>query len=368
MRPPFPLLSVVVPVHQSAESLGHALEALGRSELPRHLWELVVVDDASTDASALVAAPHADLLVRLPGRPHGPAYARNRGVEVARGEVIVFLDADVCVHPDTLVRFARLFVGDPTVGAAFGSYDDRPAAPGIVSQYRNLLHHYVHQQNAGEAATFWAGCGAVRREVFLEAGMYDEWHFARPQIEDIELGHRMRDHGHRILLRPEIQVTHLKRWTVRDVLVGDFRNRGVPWMRLLIQRGEAVHSRALNLGTAERINTALVWLALALAGCAAYRGVPYLFVASALTLLLVAAVNRPLYGFFRRVRGVRFALAVLPLHLIYYVNNGLAVASGWLLHHLVGEPAPDPLVQAFAEVGVEMWPPVPNRSRASAWR
>ena len=122
------------------------------------------MDDASTDATALIAAEFADAVVRLPDRPRGPAYARNRGVEVARGDIVVFVDADVCVHTDTLRRFTAVFANEPDVSAVFGAYDTQPEAPQLVSQYRNLLHHFVHSQSAGEAETFWAGCGAIRRD------------------------------------------------------------------------------------------------------------------------------------------------------------------------------------------------------------
>ena len=127
-----------------------------------------------------------------------------------------------------------------------------------MSQYRNLLHHYVHQQNAGEVETFWAGAGAVRRSVFEEAGMYDEWHFARPQIEDIELGSRIRQLGHRILLRPEVHVTHFKRWTFVGVVRTDLRDRGIPWARLLAHRGAVLTTASLNLKWSEKLNTILV--------------------------------------------------------------------------------------------------------------
>ena len=367
MRATGPELSVIIPAHQAAGVLPAALQALERSDLARDRWELVVVDDASTDETAIIAAQHADLVVRLAGRPHGPAYARNRGFEVTRGELIVFLDADVCVHPDTLSRFAALFAGEPELSAAFGSYDAAPAHPGLVSQYRNLLHHYIHQRGAGEAETFWAGCGAIRRAAFADAGMYDEWHFPRPQIEDIELGQRVRDLGHRILLRPEIQVTHLKRWTLRGVLAGDLRNRGVPWMRLLIQRNETVSSGTLNLRLTEKVCTILTWSALLYFGVAAALGERHLAVGAALALGIVVAVNARLYAFFARTRGVAFALAAIPLHLLYYLNNGVAVLYGWTLHHVVGEPTPAPIVEAYAEVGVQMWPPVPNKLRSGAW-
>ncbi|MGE0555676.1 MAG: glycosyltransferase family 2 protein [Gemmatimonadales bacterium] len=363
-----PLLSVIVPAYNGMKVLPRCLEALRASDLPRPFWELIVVDDASTDETASLAAGYADTVVRLSRRPHGPSYARNRGAEVARGEIVVFVDADVCVHPDTLSRFAWLFVDDPELAAAFGSYDANPPATGLVSQYRNLLHHYVHQQSAGEAETFWAGCGAIRLDVFRAVGMYNEWQFSRPQVEDIELGHRLRDRGHRILLRPEIQATHLKRWTLLNVLATDLKDRGVPWTRLLIQRGETIGARALNLRLRERVCTALTWLALLLAiGAAAFLE-PWLLVPCGLLLSGVLATNLPLYGFFKTQRGFAFALRVVPLHLAYYILNGVSVGTALVLHHALGDPQPSASVQAFAERGVIKWPPVPRPVEGSPAR
>lgn len=361
MTTPTPFLSVIVPVYQGARVLPRCLAALRASEMPTGSWELIVVDDASTDATALVAAEFADAVIRLPDRPRGPAYARNRGVELARGEVVVFIDADVCVHTDTLRRFTSVFAQEAEVSAVFGAYDTQPEAPQIVSQYRNLLHHYVHWQSAGEAETFWGGCGAIRREVFLEAGRYDEWSYPRPQIEDVELGHRVRALGHRIVLRPEIQCTHLKRWTLRSVVTGDFRDRGVPWTRMLIQQGLATKTKTLNLRTVEKLNTVLVWVALLVVIAAAVFRSWQLAGWAVASFAMVILLNRSLYGFFMRTRGIFFALAVMPLHTLYYINNGVAVLYGWTLHHLFGEPMPDATTQAYAEVGVDMWPPVPSK-------
>jgi glycosyltransferase involved in cell wall biosynthesis len=363
-----PFMSVIVPVYQGASVLPRCLAALRASEMPEGSWELIVVDDASTDATALIAAEFADAVVRLPDRPRGPAYARNRGVEVARGEVVVFIDADVCVHTDTLRRFTTVFAHEPNVSAVFGAYDTEPDAPQLVSQYRNLLHHFVHWQSAGEAETFWGGCGAIRREVFIEAGRYDEWSYPRPQIEDVELGHRVRELGHLIVLRPEIQCTHLKRWTFRGVVTGDFRDRGVPWTRMLIQQGLATKTRTLNLRTVEKLNTILVWTSLAvLIGAAVMRSRQFAML-SALLFVLVLILNHSLYRFFLRTRGVLFAIAVIPLHTLYYITNGFAVMYGWTLHHLFGEPMPDATTQAYAEIGVDMWPPVPARKPEAGQR
>lgn len=362
-----PFLSVIVPAYNGTRVLPRCLDALLQSDMPRETWELIVVDDASTDDTAVLASRCADTVVRLPGKPHGPAYARNRGFEAARGEVIVFVDADVCVHRETLRRFALLFADSPALGAAFGSYDDRPPAPGLASQYRNLLHHFVHHQHAGEAETFWAGCGAVRASVFAECGMFDEWHYYKPQIEDIELGHRIRAHGHRILLRPEIQGTHLKRWTLRNVIATDIKDRGVPWMRLIVEHAGRANTGVLNVRLMEKINTVLIWLACAAVLLAAVLRDPRWLLAGAVCLAPVLITNRHLYRFFSAKRGVLFAVAVLPLHLLYYLTNGLSAAWGIFLHHTIGEPKPPAAVQAFSEVGLETWPPVPSRRPHAPW-
>ena len=346
--------------------LPRSLSSLSASDLPRECWELIVVDDASTDETAIVAAGYADIVVRLPGRPHGPAYARNRGFEVARGEIIVFADADVSVHVDALRRFAEVFCSEPDVSAVFGAYDNEPAEKGLITEYRNLLHHYVHHQNQGDAETFWAGCGAIRADVFRKAGMYDEWHYPRPQIEDIELGHRIRAMGHRISLRPEIQGKHLKRWTLSQVIRTDLNDRGVPWTRFLIMQGQAITSRTLNLRTIERINTALVAFMILLVLGAVLTMDPRWMIPAALCLLPVVLSNSRLYGFFLRSRGVLFMLGVIPLNLMYYMLNNVSFAFGWLLHGTVGGPRPDPAVDAFSEVGVQTWPPVPARRKVSA--
>ena len=362
-----PLLSIIMPAHNAAGILPRSLGALRNSSFPRDRWELVVVDDGSADETSLIAARYADTVVTMPGNPHGPAYARNRGFEVTRGDIIVFIDADCVAHTDTLSRIAALFEAQPELGAAFGSYDDKPPASGIMSQYRNLIHHHVHHRNAGDVETFWAGAGAVRREVFAEAGMYDEWHYSRPQIEDIELGARIRRLGRRILLDPAIQVTHLKKWTLRAVIRTDLRDRGIPWARLLMHRGAMMSTGSLNLRWTEKLSTILVWGAVALVvSVPIMRSWTPLWVAAG-CVAIVLLLNLPLWVFFARVRGPVFAVLVMPAHLMYYLINGISFGVGLLLQHLIGPPLPDPTTSAYAEVGVQRWPPIPTKNRPSSW-
>ena len=335
-----PFLSVVVPAHRGEQVLRASLPSLLASTLPREQWELIVVDDASPDRTADVAREYADRVVRLDGRPRGPAYARNRGTEAANGDVVVFIDADVCVHPDTLARFAEAFDSDPELAALFGSYDDDPHAPGMVSQFRNLLHHHTHHMNPGPAETFWAGCGAVRRDALLTVGMMDAWHFPRPQIEDIELGRRLRRAGYHIELRPDILCTHLKRWTLTNMVVTDFRDRGVPWMWLLLSEGISGTPATLNLRFSEKLCTALVAItALALAAALVFLSAAALIVAM-VSVLLIVILNRGFYATLVRRRGVAFAAAAVPLHLVFYFTGGLGAVAGFVSFHVHGVPRP----------------------------
>src|SRR5262249_50067799 len=159
--------------------------------------EIVVVDDASTDDSSTVASRLGARVFRLPANA-GPAAARNHGARHASGDILFFVDADVVVGPDAIARVGAALGRHPATAAVFGSYDATPVDSGIVSRYKNLLHHYVHQSGAAEASTFWAGCGAIRRAAFEEVGGFDEARYRRPSIEDIELGYRLRRAGHRI--------------------------------------------------------------------------------------------------------------------------------------------------------------------------
>ncbi|MCA1815818.1 MAG: glycosyltransferase [Acidobacteria bacterium] len=229
-----PELSVVVPVHNGGAQLGRCLDALLASDFRD--YEIVVVDDGSTDGGASAARARGVEVLALAAR-QGPTAARNRGAARARADIIFFVDADVVVRADTLARVAARFRREPDAAAVFGSYDDAPPAQNFVSQFKNLLHHFVHQDSSAEASTFWTGCGAVRREAFEAVGGFDERRYKRPSIEDIELGHRLRRAGFRIVLDKGLQVTHLKRWTLPSMLRADIFDRALPWSELILRDG-----------------------------------------------------------------------------------------------------------------------------------
>jgi GT2 family glycosyltransferase len=268
--------------------------------------------------AALLAAAEPPEEVLVADRPPGafPSAARNAAARRARGDVLVFVDADVVVHPDAFARVRRAFDADPALTALVGSYDDAPEGPGAVSGFRYLLHHHVHHAGAGAATTFWSGLGAVRRDAFLAAGGFDP---ERRWIEDVELGMRLSAAGGRIVLDPEVQGTHLKRLGLREMLWTDVWGRGVPWVELLLNRRQS--STALNLGHAHRAGGAL---AVALAGALLARRGRWAAVAGAAFLWL----NRSLYALVWRRRGAPEAAAAVPLHLLHTLGAVLSIPLG----------------------------------------
>ena len=145
-------ISCIVPVHNNAKDLKECLSAIMKARCPTNT-EVIVVDDGSTDDTFQTA-------VGLGVRPlqlvknSGVAAARNYGARHARGEILFFVDADVVIPLGAVIRVMEAFEENPAHVAVFGSYDARPRAKGTVSQYRNLLHHFVHQKGNTEVSTF----------------------------------------------------------------------------------------------------------------------------------------------------------------------------------------------------------------------
>ncbi|HKO60829.1 MAG TPA: glycosyltransferase family 2 protein [Pyrinomonadaceae bacterium] len=313
----YPEISVIVPVYNAGPHLRKCLEGLIGSDFPE--FEVLVVDDASTDGDVTAESrAYGFECLRLDERA-GPAAARNHGARYARGSILFFVDADIVVRKDTLSRTAALFRARPNVAAAFGSYDDAPAETNFFSQYKNLQHHFVHQQSSSHAETFWAGCGAVRREVFQSAGGFDAGKYQKPSIEDIELGYRLRRKGCLIALDHALQVKHLKRWTFLSVLHTDIFDRALPWSQLILQRDGMIND--LNLRASDRFSAALTGLAVGLLLLSSYF--PILLAALVAALITLFFLNFGFYSFLRMHGGMWFAIRGVAMLALYYFYSGV---------------------------------------------
>jgi glycosyltransferase involved in cell wall biosynthesis len=323
-------ISVIVPVYNGGEDLKACLAAIAASQSAP--FELLVVDDGSTDDSIVIAESYGARIAHSGGVRQGPAKARNAGAAVAHGDVLFFLDADVCPHPDAITRVREAFVRSPDLAAVIGAYDENPFHPGFFSQYKNLQHCFVHRQGRRAASTFWTGCGAIRRDVFLALGGFDAVTYPRPSIEDIELGYRMIAQGYRIELDPAIQVQHRKHWTFAGMVRTDFRDRAIPWT-LLMLRTSSAPPNDLNLRTSQRVSAALtgllvLWIAASpqLTGFGRLAGIAL--------LAAIIGLNWSFYRFLASRRGLLFAIAAIPVHLLYFLYSMAGFACAHLIFRL----------------------------------
>jgi glycosyltransferase involved in cell wall biosynthesis len=321
-------LTVVVPVRDGQNVLPDCLSGIwGSSRRPD---EVLVVDDGSSDASAVVARAYGAQVICHGGAARGPAWARNVGAAHAVGDILVFVDADVVVHLDTLEKIEGKFAVEPRLEALFGSYDARPRVLTVASRFKNLLHHYVHQHGKLLATSFWAGCGAIRRQTLLDLGGFDE-RYSAPSIEDIELGRRLVRAQKLIRLCPEIQCTHLKHWTLWSIVRTDVCARAVPWTRLVLSEGKLPDD--LNLSWKSRWSAVFAWggvsalvscFGLMWVGSAAQAAMA--LVAGVLCLLATTLLNAELYRFFFSQGGAVFACSTWFLHQAYLLYSSATFA------------------------------------------
>jgi glycosyltransferase involved in cell wall biosynthesis len=321
-------VSVVVPVHNGGDDFRRCLTHLMQANPAPD--EIVVVADGDTDGSGQLAETFGARVINIP-IAGGPARARNLGARAAIGDILFFVDADVAIAPNAIREIKTAFTEQPEPAALFGSYDDNPGQKNFLSQYKNLMHHYVHQTGSEAASTFWSGCGAIRRDLFLKMGGFDIG-YPHPCIEDIELGYRLKHTGHHIRLLKSLQGKHLKHWGAASLIKTDFLRRALPWTELILRDKQVIND--LNLGGSSRASVMLVFAllgTLVLAGGSAlfsgWLAVALLAVSGLLAVTLLV-LNFHVYRFFWQKRGLLFAAGVIPWHWFYYFYGGLAFVIG----------------------------------------
>jgi glycosyltransferase involved in cell wall biosynthesis len=317
-------VSIIMPVYNGRDFIVKSLPPLVAMQQRGEVLEVIVVDDSSTDDTAMLAANLGARVIPSGGRL-GPGAARNQAASQAKGNVLWFVDADVIVHDDA-VQYLHDGFTDAGIVAVFGSYDDHPPADNFLSQYKNLVHHFYHHRGRREATTFWSGCGAVRKDAFLAADGFDVERFTRPSIEDIELGYRLRAAGGRILLIPEFQSTHLKVWRFVNLIHTEIFCRAIPWSRLIFEQPEMASD--LNVSPSERMRAGLAGLLFlslvaALAGMLPWWSPVPLFAAALLA-------NHELATLFLRRKGPLFAFQGMLFHQFYYLYSSAAFVYAWL--------------------------------------
>jgi cellulose synthase/poly-beta-1,6-N-acetylglucosamine synthase-like glycosyltransferase len=199
------LVSVIIPAYNSEETLAQLLHALESQTVPSEKYEVIVVDDGSTDATAnLVASFHWAHCVSIPHS--GAATARNRGASAARGEILLFTDADCEPQSDWMEKMLAPFADTRVIGAK-GVY--RTREQGMTARFVQLEYEekYERMRNADQIDFIDTYSAAYRRQVFLSNGGFDE-SFPTASVEDQEFSFRLARLGCRMVFIPDAIVFH----------------------------------------------------------------------------------------------------------------------------------------------------------------
>jgi len=223
------MISVIVPAHNAEETLARCLAALEAQSLSHGQYEVIVVDDGSTDRTADIAQRHSVRLIRQANA--GPAAARNRGAAAAQGELLLFTDADCAPAPDWIERMVEPF-HDPEVAGAKGVYRTRQrelVARFVQLEYETKYARMARQNHIDFVDTHSA---AYRRDVFLANDGFDAL-FPTASVEDQEFSFRLARKGYQLVFVPQAAVYHL-----HDTTPGEYWQRkfGIGYWKALLLR------------------------------------------------------------------------------------------------------------------------------------
>lgn len=319
-----PSVSVVIPAYNAASTIGACIRAVLAAEYEGRV-EVIVVDDCSTDDTVEIAEGMGCRLVRQK-RNGGPARARNDGAAVARGEILIFVDADTQMRHDSILEAVRALSRDG-VGAVSGMYEPEPINPGFFPRYYAYLKYQAYCANDTDRINVFSGqCGAIGKELFDRLGGYSSIAWG-VDIENEELGLRINRRSV-VALSRRFRVGH--NFPGFRKLLFVFTNRVYWWIlfRHFSKRDETVlMTRGFGYATAAMPASALLATAALL--------VPDRILSAALTALSLALACGFAWGykgfwrFCLRRRGLAFALACAGASALFSFAITSAAARGY---------------------------------------
>jgi len=309
------MISVVIPAYNAEGTLDECLRAIGRSDYADH--EVIVVDDASTDASGDIARRHGCRIVSMKENV-GAAMAKNAGARNARGDTVLFTDADVLLRPNTL-RIVAEILDDATAVAVVGLLGTELRYQNFASQFKNLWMHFTYARLAASTdveqgvGLFYTSIAAIRRDVFLRMQGFDSNYRGASVTEDIEFGQRLLSAGLKVRLDRRLVVEHLKYYSLRGLLGTDLKRAfGLTktWLRKVLEPDQRAQSQKYYASVPWYfvLGVPLAWLLPVLIFLGLWTGRPVWWLLALADYGALLLANVPFLNALWKARGLLFLL------------------------------------------------------------
>jgi len=242
------MISIIIPVHNSEKTIGKCLESIFNQNYPKENYELIVVDDHSTDDSTKIISKYPCKLIRL-SKNNGPANARNIGAKNSKGDILFFIDSDIILEKNSLSEIKKTFE-DKNIKCITGMYKKYPENKGIFPLYKSFLwYHEMSNVKEEYVGVMNTACGAVKRDVFYELKGFNT-KYKNSECEDVEFSRRLTD-KYKIYLNKNLKVGHHYPTLIKG-LKKSFKTY-LQWWPLFLKRKKldsAMTSKKLGMGTA----------------------------------------------------------------------------------------------------------------------
>jgi len=315
-------ISVIIPIRDGKHTLRFCLDSLRKSELAPS--EVIVVDDCSREDCSDLVRSYGFKFIRV-DRPREAEYARNRGAELATGDILVFTDCDMVIQPDALGRIQKR-LSNSHYAAVSGVCTPENDQKNLAARYKNLWLYFSYVSSPKDFDFWISSIGAVRRDAFLSVNGFRTGFQSKYGGGDLEFGRRLKRAGWKIRLDTKIRGKHLKRYSLWSLLKNDY-SRGKGWFKFAFrERILAYVIRKLRI--ANVYPGFILSVVISFAFLFSLLLVPFHSIFVFLAALLASAyllVNYPLLRFFRRRAGVGFALKAVPLVLADHLAAGFGV-------------------------------------------
>jgi GT2 family glycosyltransferase len=317
-----PQLSVVMPVYNAEMTLAECLTRLCNSSFGD--FEIVLVDDGSTDQTRAIAANFPVRIVPTAGRV-GPAAARNLGARTAEGDLLFFIDSDVMVRPDTVSRIAAAFESRDVEGVIGVQAADMRHRD-LVSQYKNLWMRWTYLRKTGNVPLFYTTAAAIRRDAFLRAGGFDQG-YATPNVEDTAFGQKLARLGIRVRVDPQLEVEHVKRYSLAGLLRTDFM-RAVSLTRLKLRERRDLARNNTSIPSTYMASVPLATLGVPALLAGLVLGLPVATLLGLAALAATLGLNRGFLAAIRASEGWNRVLGTIPLLWLELLVVGVGTGIG----------------------------------------